>query len=171
MNLSKAAISILSQLAHFLTVIRDPDFATPSKLLSGSTLGQHIRHTLEFFICFQQGCLSGIVNYDKRRHDKQIETDKTLASFIVGQTIDFVRTIPDEIPLKLEVSYTEENTTLVDTNSTRELVYNIEHTVHHMALIKIGVHEVAPYVTLPADFGIAVSTMRSRQATTSGVFH
>jgi hypothetical protein len=52
----------------------------------------------------------------------------------------------------------------MDTNYFRELTYNIEHAVHHMAIIKIGIREVANYVTLPADFGIAASTIRYKEA-------
>jgi hypothetical protein len=32
-----------------------------------------------------------------------------------------------------------------------------------MALIKIGVREIAPYVQLPSDFGIAASTIRFKE--------
>jgi hypothetical protein len=53
----------------------------------------------------------------------------------------------------------------VPTNFLRELVYNIEHAVHHMALIRIGVREVAPHITLPPDFGVAASTIRHQQKT------
>ena len=40
---------------------------------------------------------------------------------------------------------------------------NIEHAVHHMALVKIGLRDVAPRVTLPAGFGIVVSTLRHQE--------
>jgi hypothetical protein len=32
-----------------------------------------------------------------------------------------------------------------------------------MAIMKIGLREVADYITLPPDFGIAVSTLRYRE--------
>jgi len=32
--------------------------------------------------------------------------------------------------------------------------------VHHMAIMKIGLREVAGYVKLTSDFGIAASTIR-----------
>jgi hypothetical protein len=33
-----------------------------------------------------------------------------------------------------------------------------------MALMKIGIREAAPYVTLPEEFGIAISTLRYRES-------
>ena len=51
----------------------------------------------------------------------------------------------------------------IRSNYHRELAYNVEHAIHHMALIKIGVKENAPYVQLPDDFGIASSTIRYKK--------
>ncbi|MGC1241138.1 MAG: DinB family protein [Chryseosolibacter sp.] len=162
MILSKAAIHILNQLAELVKQIQESDFSRPSQALSKSTIGQHIRHTLEFFLCLEAGFSRGIINYDKRGHDKQIETDKALAIDAIGQVMQFVSRLKPDHPLTLEVGYDplDEEYVSVGTNSTRELVYNVEHAVHHMAIIKIGVREIAPYVVLPPDFGIAASTMR-----------
>jgi hypothetical protein len=53
--------------------------------------------------------------------------------------------------------------TEVFTNFQRELVYNLEHTVHHMALLRIAVNQVSS-IPLPEDFGIAMSTIKYRKA-------
>lgn len=166
MTLSKAAINILRQLADLVEQIKDSDFCRPSHALSKSTIGQHIRHTLEFFLCLESGFKRGTINYDKRNHDKLIESDKILALAAIERGIQFVSGLQPDLPLTLEVGYDtiSEEYVSVETNSTRELVYNIEHAVHHMAIMKIGVREIAPYVTLPADFGIAASTLRFHQA-------
>ncbi len=173
MNLSKAAINILNQLGDLVGQIQEEDFSKPSDTLSKSTIGQHIRHTLEFFICFESGFNRGVVNYDRRQHDKLIETDKFLALSAISQVIEFIKSLQEEKPLKLEVGYDlmREEFVKVDTNSTRELVYNIEHAVHHMAIIKIGMREIAPYVRLDYDFGIAASTLRFKEDSASSSYH
>ena len=165
MDLTGACLTILSQLSDLIKQIRKQDFSKPSATLSGSTIGQHLRHTLEFFICFENGFEKGLINYDKRAHDKLIETDKFIALSTLSRISEFVKSLTTNEVLQLEVGYdvTKNNFLTIETNVLRELVYNIEHAVHHMAIIKIGVRETAPYIALPPDFGIAASTLRYQQ--------
>lgn len=162
MNLQDTAHKILSQLANITHQISPGDFSRPSEVLGGSSVGQHIRHIVEFFTTFQEGCKSGVVNYDKRRHDASIERDKNLAFSSLRGIIAFVTNLPGDAPLGLEVSYNagQSDYQLVHTSLMRELVYNIEHTVHHMAMIRIGLREIATYVQSDDDLGIAASTIR-----------
>jgi uncharacterized damage-inducible protein DinB len=166
MNLSQACANTLSQLADLVNQIEETDFVKPSDALGNSTIGQHLRHTLEFFICFENGFESGVINYDKRAHDKLIESDKFIALSAITRISDFISSLKEK-SLKLEVGYDlyADDYITIDTTATRELVYNIEHAVHHMAIMKIGIREVARYVTLPSDFGIAASTVRHKEKT------
>ena len=50
----------------------------------------------------------------------------------------------------------------------REITYNIEHIVHHMALVKIGIKEACRNVILPEEFGIAVSTIKYHKSRAEG---
>lgn len=171
MNITKACICILEQLAAVVKAIDENDFVKPSEALSCSTIGQHLRHTLEFFMCFERGFYEGKINYDKRAHDKKIESDKDIALATIDNIINFVRTLHTSKPLSLEVGYDlhKETFQTVETNAARELVYNIEHAVHHMAIMKIGIREVAPYLSLPSNFGVAASTVRHKQTAPSSV--
>jgi uncharacterized damage-inducible protein DinB len=167
MNLTNACGSILHQLTQMVEQLTADDFTRPVPTLGNSSIGQHLRHTLEFFICLEDGFDRGIINYDKRSHDKLIESDKFIALAALSRIKDFVSLQKTNKELKLEVGYDldKEDFESVSTHYLRELVYNIEHAVHHMAIMKIGIREVAPYVTLPADFGIAASTIRYQEAT------
>lgn len=162
MQLSIACSNILMQLSDVIRQMDENDFVRPSNTLGQSTIGQHIRHTLEFFICLEQGFAKGIVNYDRRAHDKLIESNKLIALNTVDRISAFVANQTKDRELILEVGYQpdSDDCITIDTNYFRELSYNIEHAVHHMAIIKIGLRELADYVQFPADFGIAVSTVR-----------
>lgn len=166
MHIKIACSGILSQLTDLLNQLTEQEYSTPVKSLGNATLGQHLRHTLEFFTCLEKGCEQHIVNYDKREHDRQIENDKHLALAVLNSIRDFVLRQDQNIPLSLEVGYDLKTDcyVTVESNLMRELVYNIEHAVHHMAIIKIGIQEVAPHVVLPLDFGIAASTLRYQEA-------
>ena len=173
MNVSRPCIQILDQLSNLVHQISEQDFVKPSDALSNSTIGQHLRHTLEFFLCFEKGFHQGTVNYDKRAHDKLIETDKFIALNAISKISKFVDTLEINKPLKLEVGYDlqKEDFVTVETNAMRELVYNIEHAVHHMAIMKIGIRQIAPYIKLSSDFGIAASTMRYKEAVATSTHH
>lgn len=165
-QLHAACFEILNQLENAVEQLKPTDFTKPSQALSNATLGQHLRHTLEFFLCLEKGFEAGVINYDKREHDKLVESDKFLALATIGRIREFVQQQIQDRPLSLEVGYERhtENTTTVATNYFRELTYNIEHAIHHMAIMKIGVRELAPYVKLADHFGVAVSTVRYQES-------
>lgn len=168
MNLREACSGILTQLTELVTQIDEQDFTKPAITLSNSTVGQHIRHTLEFFLCFENGYNSGVINYDKRAHDKLIESDKYIALSAISRIREFISTFTEK-PLALEVGYdlVNDDFITIETTATRELVYNIEHAVHHMAIMKIGIREIATYIKLSPDFGIAASTIRYKDSKVS----
>lgn len=162
MQLREVCCRILDQLAEVTRKLDDGEYARPSESLSSSTLGQHLRHTLEFFFCLEQGLREGVVNYDRRERNEWIEQSRLAGLGAVERARGFVASLKDDRSLRLEVGYdrASDSTIVVDTNVHRELIYNIEHAVHHMALMKIGLREVAPHVQIPADFGVSVSTLR-----------
>jgi uncharacterized damage-inducible protein DinB len=169
-QLKIACIGILDQLSVAIGQLTETEFIRPSETLSGSSIGQHLRHTLEFFICLEQGCDKGVINYDKRGHDKLIESDKEVALLAIDRIRQFILKQAQDKSLVLEVGYdlnSDENVS-VQTNYFRELTYNIEHAVHHMAIMKIGIREVAPRTSIPADFGVAASTLRYRGEVMTG---
>ncbi len=169
MELKHAVSNVLNQLSGLIKDIGEENFAKPVPALNNSTLGQHIRHTLEFFICLMDGYATGSVDYDKRRHDKNIEEDPKIAISVIEKIIYFLDRNPNDKAFKLAACYSTENDISEEVTTTyyRELVYNIEHAIHHMAILKIGVKELCPEVTLPEGFGVAVSTIKYQKQQTA----
>jgi hypothetical protein len=165
MNISNAAKDVLGQLAEVIEQLTKTEYSQPIPRLGNSTLGQHVRHTLEFFICLEEGSLLGNINYDERRRDQPLENSPEIALSSIKGLQQFVISFDPDISLKLQVDYglSDSRVQVMDTNFNRELAYNIEHAVHHMAILKIGLAEVAPEVKIPNGFGIAVSTLRYRK--------
>src|SRR5688572_7446153 len=105
MKLITACRDILDQLRGMLTQIRNEDYSRGSVALSGSSIGQHLRHTLEFFVCLEKGYEKGTINYDKRSHDKILETDKSIALITIDRVYSFLQQADLEKNLHLEVNY------------------------------------------------------------------
>ena len=65
-------------------------------------------------------------------------------------------------PLTLEADLSVSGSMPVQIPSSlaRELLYNVEHAIHHMALIQIAVKNALPHVDIPPHFGVAYSTVQ-----------
>ncbi len=155
---------LLEQLAQIITALPPEDFQKPSPALSQASIGQHVRHILEFFICLQDGHSRRVVNYDHRKRDHRIETEPSFALEVIDQVKEFIARADMNQGLRLDASYSldGDDTIEIPSNLKREIAYNVEHAVHHMALIKIGLREIAPTIEVPKHFGIAISTVRHR---------
>ncbi|MEP4532156.1 MAG: DinB family protein [Cyclobacteriaceae bacterium] len=166
MSINASAIDLLKQLSTVIDSLTDTQFVTKVPVLSNATIGQHVRHTLEFFICLMDAKNEGVINYDERRHDQFIEQETQLAGSVVQSVEAFLQKETEDFGLMLKANYSVDNdcSETISTNFYRELAYNIEHAIHHMALIKIGCKAVCPALVLPEHFGVASSTVRYHQS-------
>ena len=163
MQLQQTVKNVFVQLSESLARLTDEQYVQPSKTLFNATIGQHVRHIIELFICLDKGYETGLVNYEKRKRDLLIETNKEFASELLQKVYTALEK-PNK-KLLLESNYdehSEEGITVI-TNYYREIIYNLEHTVHHMALIRVGINEIST-ISVPDGFGVASSTIKYRKA-------
>jgi hypothetical protein len=168
MQLQQAVQNVFVQLAETINQLTAEQYAQPCPRLNNASIGQHVRHAIELFQCLEQGYETGLVNYEKRKRDLLIETNKEVAASLLNQLYKDLSKENKELQLDSMYDDTSDEIVSVITNYYREIIYNLEHTIHHMALIRIGVKEVST-VELPADFGVASSTMRYRKNVHSNI--
>ncbi|MBI2284500.1 MAG: DinB family protein [Bacteroidetes bacterium] len=161
MTIQQSVHVIFNQLEDSLLQLRDQQYCQKIDTLSGASIGQHVRHVVEMFVCLQDGYISGIVNYEKRKRDIVIETSQEMAISIMHH-INVSLHVKNK-QLILEAGFDENTFELnrIPTNYFREIAYNLEHAIHHMALIKIGIREVSN-IGLPNNYGVASSTIKYR---------
>ena len=159
MQLQKAIQNVFLQLDVSLRELTPAQYVQPSKTLFNATIGQHVRHIIELFVCLEEGYERGLVNYDKRRRDRKIETEKDLAIALLKQVYNGLNKENKELVLEAEYTDDAEAPLQFTTNYHREIAYNLEHTIHHMALIKVGIREVSD-LEIPEGFGVASSTIK-----------
>ncbi|MEO0874367.1 MAG: DinB family protein [Bacteroidota bacterium] len=161
MMLIKECVSCLSTAHAYLQILTVEEYQRPLDLLSSASIGQHTRHFIEFFQCLLQQLPSGEVNYDLRIRDQQIEQDPQFALLAIEKICQQLENCDLQQQIQLSACYSE--TVAVGSNVARELVYNLEHTIHHLAIIRIGLAILRPDLELPKSFGIAASTTKYRQ--------
>ena len=163
MQLSQGVQQVFIQLSDSIGQLTNEQYTTKIPLLSNATIGQHVRHIVELFFCLEKGYETGLVNYEKRERDINIEINKGFANSLLEKI--FKDLSKENRELLLETGYDEhsDQTIRISSNYYREIVYNLEHTVHHMALIRIGINSIAD-ISLPGSFGVAGSTVKHRKA-------
>lgn len=162
MQLQQISVDILKQLIAISDQLRDEDFRQPLDILSKNSIGKHIRHIIEFYDLMMVGSASGSVDYDKRSHDKVLEENRILAIEKMNALALEIASVEEDKAITMTANYSLKEYAPLNISTTlfRELQYNIEHAVHHMAIIKIALISSFSAVTIPANFGIAHSTIK-----------
>lgn len=158
---------VIAQLEKSIVELTDEQYTRKIDTLFGASIGEHVRHVIELFVCLQNGYASGVVNYENRKRDMTIQTVRRVA-------IDLMSTVKGSLfwenkDLQLHACYNEDCDELftLSTNYFREIAFNIEHAIHHMALIRIGIREVSD-LEIPEGYGVASSTLKFRKGRAMG---
>ena len=160
--LQNAINNVFLQLTASLDQLTDSQYRQECSTLSNASVGKHVRHVVELFQSLENGYKEGLVNYDNRRRDVQIENERLFALSLLHQVRNDLDKPDKDLMLKASYDESSGETLLIRTNYLREIAYNLEHTIHHMALIRIGINEIST-LQLPENYGVASSTVRHRQ--------
>lgn len=165
-TLPQIAANALNDLRLYLTVIEPVMYQAPLDILSGSTIGQHSRHIIEFYNCLLEqssGTPDPVISYARRRRDHLIESQPDHAIRYVEEICEKLNALDISMNCRLDSTEHGQDDLLIQSTIGRELIYNIEHTIHHLAIVKIALKSVLPSLELPEHFGVAPSTIRHRQ--------
>lgn len=126
-----------------------------------SSLGKHLRHILDHYLCFRRDLATGLIDYDQRLRECMLETDKDYAINIIAETEAFLETLKtaEDKPLQVIMCSDVALPCGITTSSSlgRELQFLQGHSVHHYALIAtiLKISDVA----VEENFGVAPSTI------------
>ncbi|MEN2400202.1 DinB family protein [Flavobacterium sp. MC2016-06] len=148
----------LDELTNLLDQLSNQSYSKSCQALSDSTIGEHTRHILEMFQCLENSYDSGILNYDNRERNKRIQTETEFAKQCILQVKTGLKRENKTIYLEQII---DGLTFRIQSNYYRELLYNLEHCIHHQALIKVAVLQ-CENVLLNENFGVARSTIAYR---------
>jgi hypothetical protein len=165
-SLPLLAGAVLDDVKCYLSVIDPVAYQAPLPILSGSTIGQHTRHIIEFYNCLLEqshGQSHPVINYAHRRRDHLIESQPDHALTLLESIAAHIRELDANKSCLLNCAEHGQDELLVISTLGREMIYNIEHTIHHLAIVKIAIRATVPHIVLPDHFGIAPSTIQHRK--------
>ncbi len=134
-------------------------YAQPCGELSNASIGQHSRHIIELYQCLIEGYQAGEIKYDDRKRNPVYENEITAAIDVIKEIQQHLEQ-PDKT-LKIFCD-TDDNSVCIESNYYREVLYNLEHCIHHQALIKVALLSLKN-IEIADGFGVAHSTLQHRQ--------
>ena len=161
--------SVLYKLMNTLIQLNDNEFSMPLDILDKSSIGEHTRHIIELFEKPIKDYDLGLIDYENRERNVRIQTEINFAIERINKilseiekpdkSIDIIYR-PDATSYENDV-YPQVNDEIIQSNYFREILYNLEHCIHHQALIKIGLNTLGKNI-VDENFGVAKSTIKYR---------
>jgi uncharacterized damage-inducible protein DinB len=158
-----ALAGCLGDLASVLERVSDLDYiAKPPGGVSGA-IGAHVRHCLDHVDAVLDPAPDGVVRYDGRRRHPILETDRQVAAATLRRSaarLEALTRDTADAPLLLESQVDRQGGCVqVISSLARELVFVLQHTIHHQALVALLL--AGRGVPVPHTFGYAPSTPRT----------
>lgn len=163
-KLKENAVIILNQIASLVEQISDNNYAEQLDLLNKNTISKHVRHIVELYLQLLAGIPNNEINYDKRERNLLIESNRLYTLNFINDLQKNILLIEEKEQLIVLSSLINDEEILVNTSIERELIYNIEHAIHHMAIIQIAVNHYFKYISLDNNFGIAYATIKHKDS-------
>ena len=156
--------SLLEQLRDVVTLLPASAYrAQPAARVSGS-VGEHVRHALDHVAAFAAAMNAEELSYDHRRRGTSVETDPATAVNEIERLLHKIgrcRVLELHRPITFSALLHPEFASVdIRTTLARELLFVVQHTIHHCALIAVLLEWQGWRV--PAGFGLAPSTARAR---------
>ena len=160
MKIKYAIIALLDQLLKMLNNLNDKEYSQKVEIFKGTSIGQHTRHIYELIECLVNYQSKEILCYDDRKRDIELEKSRILMISKISQFHKLLIQMPEEGNIQVRHYLGEMGEVIVDSSISRELLFVFDHTVHHLAIIRIGIENHFTNIVLPSDFGFTPSTLR-----------
>ena len=147
----------LKALFNLLSNLDNQQYNSTIKYLGNSSIGAHARHIIELLQCAVVGYDNGFVDYENRKRNLELETNIDSAKLQLKVLLTQIKK-EDKF---LYIAFEKNDTEPISTTYFREILYNSEHSIHHLALIKVALIDMELNI-VDKNFGLAYSTIKFR---------
>lgn len=157
--LKQALLNSLAQALDLISIIDNLDEKRKSETYIEAGIGRHIRHIADHLQALLPAIESGIMDYNLRRRGHRCETDISIGRSLLEElykkyeTLDYSERALEVIS---EVDVTMCQTSKFQSNLSREILYLINHTIHHTAYISLLAK--TQEIEVPSSIGLAPAT-------------
>lgn len=134
-RLHDVTIEALDQVRSLIDSVEGTSGASEN-LYATSGIGVHVRHVADHFRAFKAGVTSGTVDYNVRRRECVLERRSDFGLLEIESLITWLQTAAfNDAPVTVvsEISCLHTESVQFRSNTNRELLYLINHTIHHVA--------------------------------------
>jgi len=163
MQVKEALLLTIQQVNDLLDQIAPHEYRKPLYEFDGSTLGQHFRHILEFFICLERGVPEGLIDYASRERNLLFEDSPGIAKSTLEAFGASMEKLESDTVILLKAEFGGMARPTYQSTVGRELAFVYDHAIHHLAIIKIGLRCQFPHIQIDRDLGVSPSTIKARK--------
>ena len=160
-NLCQANIDVLKQLIELIQCC-NKDYSTKNG--SVAAVGEHTRHILDHYRAVNSGIAHNCINYNLRTRNSKEEADASTAVESIHMLIAWLSALEyqsEAIQIISEISVSETHSKTIASCVERELLYLINHSIHHLAYAALAARSMG--ITVPNHIGVAPSTVTYRR--------
>ena len=141
-DIAQFNIITLNNLVKLISPL-DKIYAQKDIHLNNETIGKHVRHIIDFYLCFINGIKIKFIDYDKRERNKKVENDKEYAIKTISVIINLLKNshLNTPITINLNLSITKRS---LNSSIERELMYIVDHAIHHGHIIQLFIKNQYP---------------------------
>ncbi len=162
MKAETALLTIIHQINHVISQLEPEEYRKPLPEFEHNSLGRHFRHILEFFQCLEAGAGAGTIDYATRNRNPLYENHPNIALAAFEAFSVAVAVIDPSVPVRVRAEFGSDNRPSYDSTVGREMLFVYDHAIHHLAIVKIGLHCCFPHIQVEKDLGVSPSTIKAR---------
>jgi len=134
-NIIQLNITILKKIIIIINPLENI-YSIKDSHLNNESIGRHVRHIIDFYLCFINGIEANHINYDLRDRNSKIETNNQYAIKNILLIIDLLNKSIKNTKIKIKINQTIDNEPY-NSSIKRELMYIADHAIHHGHIIQL----------------------------------
>ena len=162
MNSKEGTLQMTRQIIDLLDKIEESDYSKSVTIFSGSSLGDHFRHILDFYNCLIKGQTESFIDYSCRERNASVETQPLVAKRAFEAVNTALEKLDEDQPIQIRSDFSGDIRPVVNSSIGRELMFAFDHALHHLAIIKMGLMASFPHIKVDENMGVSPSTLKKQ---------